>query len=544
MRKGKMKGTLVIVLVIVMIFTIVACSGNQDAGNSSNKDADNSSNKPNETKEVEPVAPVDIRFFRVAVTQDPTKDRVLLELQKRTNTKLEFVTAPWDQYVTKTNTILASNEKMDIIALEDRNVNYPELARGGKLQQLDDLLNSGKYPNMKALAYDPLFKTYLIDGKVYGIPQPVQPGGGWIAGIRKDWLDNVGLPVPQTPEDLYNVFKSFKEQDPDGNGKDDTLAMLVTPFNPWNFLLLGFMKPVEFEEKDGTIEYTYTGEGYKNAIKFIKRLYDDDLINKDFLTIKDRDISINQFMAGKTGIAYSPMWAKTLEATKENDPKTNVELLFPVPHDPATTNGATSSDAQWHWLINVIPANSKNAEKSLEFLEYLSTDEGRKLMSAGIEGIHYDSYQDGVFTGLKTEEQNKDWDPANGEGPTGYPLWWGMVSTINGTIDHANNQGNLLKSFQEATTFVTAEDKQNNPFYEQRKLITTIMAHEAVPALLNSKSKYSGKLKSIQDEFAAKMILGKSSDFDKHWTEYVDKMNKSGLDEIMVEATEWYNQNK
>jgi hypothetical protein len=193
-----------------------------------------------------------------------------------------------------------------------------------------------------------------------------------------------------------------------------------------------------------------------------------------------------------------------------------VKLLFPVPHDHDNTNGATSSDAGWHWMNNVIPASSGS----------------------------YDSYKDGVFYGIKPEEQNRDWDPANGEGPTGYPLWWGMINTINGTIDYKSNEGNLLKAFQETTTFVSEEDKKNNPYYEQRKLITTVMANEAVPALLDSKSKFSGKLKSIRDEYAARMILGDQSDFDKSWDEYVNKMMKSGLEEVLAEATEWYNNNK
>ncbi len=532
MRTSKRKVWLKLGLLIAMVFTVVACSGNKEGSTTG-------SNEPGTSSEGVG-APVELRIFRVAVTQDPTKDRVLLELQKRTNTKLEFITTPWDQYVTKSNTMLASKEKVDIIALEDSQLNYPKLARSGILTPLDDLLNSSKYPNLKAIATDPLFKKYLIDGKIYGIPQLTQPSAGWIAGIRTDWLKNVGLPMPRTPEDLYNVFKAFKEDDPDQNGLDDTLAMYVTPFDPWGFLMTAFVQPVAFKEENGSIVYTATSPEYKKALQFIKRLYDDGLINKDFITIKDKDISINQFIAGKTGIAYSPMWSKTLEATLQNSPQATIELLFPIPHDPASTNGATANDSQWNWMVNVMPSTSKNVEKSLEFLEFMTTDEARKLMSVGIEGIHYDFYKDGVFYGIKAEEQNKDWDPANGEGPTGHPLWWGMINTINGTIDYQGNTGNLMKALQETTTFVSEEDKKSNPYYEQRKLITTVMAHEAVPVILESRSKYAGKLASVRDEYSAKIILGAQADFDKNWDEYVKRMYDSGATEVVAEATEWY----
>ncbi|WP_391572047.1 extracellular solute-binding protein, partial [Cohnella sp.] len=250
MRTSKRKVWLKLGLLIAMVFTVVACSGNDEGSTTG-------SNEPGTSSEGVG-APVELRIFRVAVTQDPTKDRVLLELQKRTNTKLEFITTPWDQYVTKSNTMLASKEKVDIIALEDSQLNYPKLARSGILTPLDDLLNSGKYPNLKVIATDPLFKKYLIDGKIYGIPQLTQPSGGWIAGIRTDWLKNVGLPMPRTPEDLYNVFKAFKENDPDQNGLDDTLAMYVTPFDPWGFLMTAFVQPVAFKEENGSIVYTAT----------------------------------------------------------------------------------------------------------------------------------------------------------------------------------------------------------------------------------------------------------------------------------------------
>ena len=38
------------------------------------------------------------------------------------------------------------------------------------------------------------------------------------AWINQTWLDNLGLEMPTTPEELYTVLKAFKEQDANGNG--------------------------------------------------------------------------------------------------------------------------------------------------------------------------------------------------------------------------------------------------------------------------------------------------------------------------------------
>src|SRR5690554_3651150 len=161
--------SIIAVLVFVMLLFAVACSNTAPEGISQNP-SDESTQSVDEK-------PLNIKFFRVAVEQDPQKDRMLLELQKRTNTKLEFITAPWDQVANKIMTILSSGEQVDIMAIDPGMVNYIELAKSGLILQLDDMLATDNYPIAKKLAYEDIyFNKYHIDEKVYGIPQPIQPG--------------------------------------------------------------------------------------------------------------------------------------------------------------------------------------------------------------------------------------------------------------------------------------------------------------------------------------------------------------------------------
>ncbi|MBO1722884.1 sugar ABC transporter substrate-binding protein, partial [Extibacter sp. GGCC_0201] len=58
-------------------------------------------------------------------------------------------------------------------------------------------------------------------GKLKGIA--CAPGEQlWSFLIRQDWLDNLGLYMPTTAEELLDVMRAFTFDDPDGNGKDDT----------------------------------------------------------------------------------------------------------------------------------------------------------------------------------------------------------------------------------------------------------------------------------------------------------------------------------
>ena len=47
--------------------------------------------------------------------------------------------------------------------------------------------------------------------------------------INKEWLDKLGLAVPTTTDELYNVLKAFKTQDPNGNGKADEIPLTGAP---------------------------------------------------------------------------------------------------------------------------------------------------------------------------------------------------------------------------------------------------------------------------------------------------------------------------
>lgn len=102
--------------------------------------------------------------------------------------------------------------------------------------------------------------------------------------INKSWLDKLGLKVPDTIDDLYNVLKAFKEQDPNGNGKQDEIPFielsndLISPFGIAdlnnNFMVV----------KDGNAVYYPISEEYKEGLKWESKLFKDGLLDKEVFT--------------------------------------------------------------------------------------------------------------------------------------------------------------------------------------------------------------------------------------------------------------------
>ena len=119
-------------------------------------------------------APVPIRWARAGNEQDPEKDRILLELQKRLNIKLEIVSIPWDQFPNKLNIMMASGEQLDLVNGEHGKT-LIEWARNGIILSYDEFLEDGKYPYVSSVINSEMYKGLKIDGKAYYKPLGLCP---------------------------------------------------------------------------------------------------------------------------------------------------------------------------------------------------------------------------------------------------------------------------------------------------------------------------------------------------------------------------------
>jgi ABC-type glycerol-3-phosphate transport system substrate-binding protein len=70
------------------------------------------------------------------------------------------------------------------------------------------------------------------DDQLLAMPNSFERTLAFNRGVRLDWLENLGMDKPETIYELWDVVKAFTENDPDGNGKDDTIGM--TSAGVWN----------------------------------------------------------------------------------------------------------------------------------------------------------------------------------------------------------------------------------------------------------------------------------------------------------------------
>ncbi|MGG1515611.1 extracellular solute-binding protein [Paenibacillus oryzisoli] len=214
----------------------------------------------------------------------PSNDNpALKEIQAYTNSKIELTWVPDSAYNDKVNTSIASGALPDaIVVLETKSQSIVNAARSGMFWEIGPYLK--KFPNLAKLSPQVL-NNISIDGKVYGIyrSRPLARGGMM---IRQDWLDNLGLKQPDSMESLYEVIKAFTKNDPDKDGKDDTVGMLESKsLTGFPQVLTYFGGPKGWQVKDGKFTPEFMTPAFMDTLKFYKKLYDEKLMNSDFAAI-------------------------------------------------------------------------------------------------------------------------------------------------------------------------------------------------------------------------------------------------------------------
>lgn len=115
--------------------------------------------------------------------------------------------------------------------------------------------------------------------------------------INKTWLDELGLAIPTTWDELETVLEAFKTQDPNGNGVADEIPMNIRPvdagwYSPLLFLnstgiVTSFNKGPSTSGiyvQDGVVKDWLISDGLKDVIAYYHELMSKGLIPADALT--------------------------------------------------------------------------------------------------------------------------------------------------------------------------------------------------------------------------------------------------------------------
>lgn len=359
-----------------------------------------------------------------------TDNIVLKELEKRTNTKINMIYVAGGDYETKLSTMVAAGTLPDIFSCKVADA--ADYIAAGLLTEVGDLLER-KAPNVIADTKDILGKVAVNQDGIYLVPSSDKYWGCNI-NIRTDWLENLGLEMPDDLESFRNVMHAFTYDDPDGNGKDDTygyacnLSIIQGTGRGFEsiFGAFGIPKGRNIELEDGTITVWVKHPKFLDAVAYIKTLIDDGVVEPDYVTIPQMD------MFGKlwTGVAGCMEWEcvgptnNWMPARYTEDPVP--EFGFPVIKGP---DGQSGVAAQYPNLNSgyVFSAACRNLEGAARIADYCMSEEGSDLLFLGVEDVMYRwiDKSNGEFEYLGQYQ-----DSATHRAAGGY-CYWGLFKPAN-----------------------------------------------------------------------------------------------------------------
>ncbi|MGR6127459.1 ABC transporter substrate-binding protein [Paenibacillus sp. SER-28] len=284
-------------LVLAGVFALSGCSGGGESKNQAvNPDQDANFNKTGlpivkEAVTLKMVSP------KAALAPDYSKMEIFKRLEKQTNVKIDWENIPDADFAEKKNLLLASGDLPDAFygaGFTDYDlINY---GKDGTIIPLEDLID--KYaPNLRALLdrrSDIKLAITAPDGHIYGLPSWEEnklDTNPFFHVINKNWLDKLGLKVPQTLDEYTQTLIAFKTKDPNGNGKADEIPLSFMHMQ-WCSDIAGifgaFGLPDNLEHRivrEGKVIFTASQPQYKEALKYIHdNWYKQGLIDPESFT--------------------------------------------------------------------------------------------------------------------------------------------------------------------------------------------------------------------------------------------------------------------
>jgi putative aldouronate transport system substrate-binding protein len=327
------------------------------------------------------------------------------KLLKDENISVTFIPVPRSSETTALNNLMAAGTPPDVCLTysEDLIGSYRDL--GGVLDLapfIDTLLPDLKKflgPDMALPGRDFIRRNLETEsGRIFSIPARRMNTARVGTFIRKDWLDKLGLPLPKTTQEFYDALLAFKERDPGGVGANNVIPFILARSYYWRAgnLVDSFIDP-NLSDRDRWVNSaagrSYLLPGYKEGVRFLNKMYNAGLIDRDFPLAADDTPGDNLFKSGVAG-AYIDNWDQIYRDSPGiyRDLKRNVPTAEVVAIDPFTdSRGITAKSSYDAAGVNFfIPASSRNPEAALRYVNWLARFENYNFLQIGPAGITHD----------------------------------------------------------------------------------------------------------------------------------------------------------
>ncbi|MEF7440897.1 extracellular solute-binding protein [Paenibacillus lautus] len=445
------------------------------------------------------------------------------ELEEKTNIDVEWEQIPSESWTEKKNLILASGEFPDALFNGLTTQDVVDYGTEGVLIPLEDLID--KYaPNIKKiLDENPQVRRMATapDGHIYSVPwfedqAHFQYRNTFL--LNKTWLDQLGLSMPTTPDELIEVLKAFKERDPNGNGLADEIPSTFRHNTTTNgyYELFGAFGIADaltgFSVKDKKVEFEPVLTEYKTAIEFLNRMYEEGLLDKESFTQDAKQmLSKTKDEIPKVGLIAS------FNGTYELGDRVHEYVAMPPLMGPDGHQFWRRQDNRIILNFFSITKNNLHPEATMRFVDTMNDPKSAMQFKYGPFGTHLKEKPDGKVEIVPPQD--------------GMDISTWIGSTTPSTAFPLLVSSDWLQKLEQSES-----DKLRNGFYEIYKpfivpedrtypnLYMTAEENKRLGVLATDIMTYVRKME-------AKWIV--EGGIETEWDKYVEDLNRMGLEEMI-----------
>ncbi|MGG3280193.1 extracellular solute-binding protein [Paenibacillus solani] len=467
------------------------------------------------------------------LVKDWNEHKGLKDYEAKSNVIIDWDSVPQNTFEERRNLLFASNDLPDFVM---RAMLSPQLitsyATAGQIIPLDDLIDAGYAPNLSALmeANDGIRKSITsADGHIYSLPN-ISEADGRIASswINKEWLDKLGLEMPTTMDEFYEVLKAFKEQDPNGNGIADELPIsgykennssgnefFRSFYGSWGFGgNSGIIAPYMDVDDEGKVRYIATDDTFKDMLTFFNKLWAEGLIDKEIFSqdMNQEVAKIDEERVGYVAKGNNNLWMGDNRSHYVQNP------VFK----------AIDGDVYWTGVSPkvrdlgsfVITSKNPNPAATLRWADYFLSEEGTALARLGIQDVTYTIDGDGFYK-LKDEFANNPNGLTVDEALAEYTIFQGgnIPQRVTQNVDQsAAVLPEMIANKDVIRPFLVPDEKLMIPNFTEEENIQL--------------STYATDIEAFTDEQIVKFITGARPIGE--WEAFVETLGKMKLDKYLA----------
>lgn len=348
--------------------------------------------------------------------------------------------------------------------------------------------------------------------------------------INKTWLDAVGMQAPTNIDELYQVLKAFKEQDPNKNGKNDEIPMYSYGYDGgliWYYIMNAFVYydgENPFNVTDGKVWDPMITDEFRQGLVYINKLVKEGLLSE--LSLTSNGSEQKTMVTPTDGVAKVGIWCGHPQLVTNSGSDILDEYIALAPLQDETGKGGYGVQRPRTLLYaNFITKDCENTEAAMRLLDFL--------------------YNDETTTRARHGEKDVDWTVGEGTSSLGTPSTIKIINPDAGVNDSQKWQVNVGVMTNENYIAISDEEGYwgavSRLLGEMMDVMKGFRKPEEVAVELvytaseyDERSKINATAASYRGETINLFILGeKNPSNDSEWNEFLETLEEYGQSKLV-----------